>query len=111
MIWGIVLGVAAVAVLVVLVARRYWARPQHGGGGEGALTVPYLVERVEAETSGGGRHQLHETVTIRGDLADALAVQEPRILPLPRELLSAELWELSRDLRVFHRVLAGVRRL
>ncbi|GAA0516312.1 hypothetical protein GCM10011581_46190 [Saccharopolyspora subtropica] len=73
------LGVGALA----LWATFYYVPARHAGGGEGALTVAYLVARVEAETS-GGRHRLREprTVQLRGDLADALAVEETRFLPL-----------------------------
>ncbi len=64
-------------------ATFYYAPARHAGGGEGALTVSYLIARVEAETT-GGRHRLREPriVQLRGDLADALADEETRILPL-----------------------------
>ncbi|MDA3644531.1 hypothetical protein LZ318_23140 [Saccharopolyspora indica] len=51
--------IAAVLVAFFVVHRAYCYRLQHAGGGDGALTVRYLIERVEAETS-GGRHCLRE---------------------------------------------------
>ncbi|PKW19858.1 hypothetical protein [Saccharopolyspora spinosa] len=74
------LGVGGLAVW----ATFYYAPARHAGSGEGALTVAYLVARVEAEARGHGRHRLREsrTVQMRGDLADALALEETRHLPL-----------------------------
>ncbi|MGW1678478.1 hypothetical protein [Saccharopolyspora sp. NPDC002376] len=72
------LGTAGLA----LWATFYYAPARHAGSGEGALTVAYLVARVEAETRGHGRHRLREPVVMRGDLADALAVEETRRLPV-----------------------------
>ncbi|MGI8307781.1 hypothetical protein [Saccharopolyspora hattusasensis] len=72
------LGVGGLA----LWATFYYAPAQHAGSGEGALTVAYLVARVEAEARGHGRHRLREPVVMRGDLADALALEETRHLPL-----------------------------
>ncbi|QIZ36586.1 hypothetical protein [Saccharopolyspora sp. ASAGF58] len=74
------LGVGGLA----LWATFYYAPARHAGSGEGALTVAYLVARVDAETRGNGRHRLREprTVQMRGDLAEALAVEETRHLPL-----------------------------
>jgi hypothetical protein len=79
---GIAAGVAAIALLSWWACRYFLTRSQHGGSGEGTLTVQYLAERMEAETNGGGRLQLCEPITIRGDLADALAIEETRLLPL-----------------------------
>ncbi|MEV0085276.1 hypothetical protein ACWEV3_41075 [Saccharopolyspora sp. NPDC003752] len=72
------LGIGGLA----LWATFYYAPARHAGSGEGALTVAYLVARVDAETRGHGRHRLREPVVMRGDLADALAVEETRHLPL-----------------------------
>ncbi|PKW18202.1 hypothetical protein A8926_6268 [Saccharopolyspora spinosa] len=52
------LGVGGFAVW----ATFYYAPARHGGGGEGALKVAYLVARVEAEARGRGRHRLREPV-------------------------------------------------
>ncbi|MGI8310743.1 hypothetical protein [Saccharopolyspora hattusasensis] len=79
-IWGCAIGLAAVAS-IALWATFYYAPARHAGGGEGALTVAYLLARVEAEARGHGRHRLRE-VTIRGDLAEDLAAVETRLLPL-----------------------------
>ncbi|MGW3470444.1 hypothetical protein ACWDKQ_18745 [Saccharopolyspora sp. NPDC000995] len=75
-------GLLCVGALA-LSATFYYAPARHAGGGEGALTVAYLVARVDAETR-GGRHCLREPrmVQLRGDLADALAVEETRFLPV-----------------------------
>ncbi|MBB5156372.1 hypothetical protein [Saccharopolyspora phatthalungensis] len=75
-------GLLVVGVLAVW-ATLYYAPARHAVGSEGALTVSCLIERVESET-GGGRHRLREprTVQLCGDLADDLAVEETRILPL-----------------------------
>ncbi|MBB5156774.1 hypothetical protein [Saccharopolyspora phatthalungensis] len=77
-------GVLVVGALAVW-ATLYYAPARHSGGGQGALTVSYLIARVESETS-GGRHRLREreprTVQLRGDLADDIANEESRILPL-----------------------------
>lgn len=79
---GLLLAVAAVAFATWWACRYFLPRSRHAGGGEGALTVAYLVDQVDAETS-GGRHRLREprTAQLRGDLADALAVEETRVLP------------------------------
>ncbi|MBB5159442.1 hypothetical protein [Saccharopolyspora phatthalungensis] len=101
----------------------YYAPARHAGGGEGALTVSYLIARVESETS-GGRHRLREreprTVQLRGDLADALANEKTRILPLvesglpvtDREsfLLSGDREALARNRGLLRRILAGLDR-
>ncbi|RKT84344.1 hypothetical protein SAMN05421805_103271 [Saccharopolyspora antimicrobica] len=86
--------IAAVLVAFLVVHRVCSYRPQHAGGGDGALTVRYLIERVEAETS-GGRHRLHEPDS------------GGRGSPDEAEQTSG----FSRNTEVFQRVLAGLQRL
>lgn len=57
---SVMFGIVALALVALWVRACYWSRSQHGGGGEGALTVRYPVERIEAETSSGGRHRLRQ---------------------------------------------------
>lgn len=59
----IVIAIAAAAAFFII--AMYWRsdRPQHAGGGEGALTVWQLIAHVEAERQQreqGGRHRLRE---------------------------------------------------
>ncbi|WP_190821880.1 hypothetical protein [Saccharopolyspora pogona] len=108
---GIAVGVVAVVLLSWWGCRYFLARPQHGGSGEGALTVEYLVKRIDAETS-GGRHQLREPITILGDLADALAVEETRLLPLASTGLPiGDQVALARHPGALRRVLVGLQNL
>ncbi|GAA0503815.1 hypothetical protein GCM10011581_25950 [Saccharopolyspora subtropica] len=71
----------------------------------------HLVERIEAETGNSARHGPGEPVSMRGDLADDIANEQTRILPLPPEVLAAKPDEVARNPLVLQRVLAGVRRL
>lgn len=87
-IWGVVLGVVVVGV--VLLVSRYVRHGQHGGAGQGALSVRHLVERTETEASSSGSHTVGAPITMRGDLADDIADLETRILPLPPEVASAD---------------------
>lgn len=91
-----VVMVAVIAVLIAffVVLRVYSYRPQHAGGGDGALTVRYLIERVEAETS-RGRHCLREPGS--GDRAS------------PAE--DAPTSEFALDSAMLQRILAGLQRL
>ncbi|WP_246025435.1 hypothetical protein [Saccharopolyspora antimicrobica] len=98
--------------LVALVLAAWWALRYfaewgtHGGSGEGALTVEQLLAQAEAEATTGGRHRLREPLVMRGDLADALAVEETRLLPaveagLPLddpEVMATHRWTLRRAL-------------
>ncbi|KAA5829162.1 hypothetical protein ABT337_25440 [Saccharopolyspora hirsuta] len=59
---GIIMITAGIAFYAFAI---YWNahRPQHSGGGEGALTVHQLIAHVEAERrqrQRTGRHRLHE---------------------------------------------------
>ncbi|PKW15294.1 hypothetical protein [Saccharopolyspora spinosa] len=111
-IWGCVIGLAAVASIALWVTF-YYAPARHAGSGEGALTVAYLVARVEAETS-SGRHQLREPriVQLRGDLADELAVEETRHLPLIESGLPVDDREaLARHPGMVRRLLAALHNL
>ncbi|WP_190812666.1 hypothetical protein [Saccharopolyspora pogona] len=97
------LGVGGLA----LWATFYYAPARHAGGGEGALTVSYLVARVEAETS-GGRHRLRK-VTIRGDLDEDLAAVETRHLPLVESGLPVDDREaMARHPGMLRRLLAAL---
>ncbi|MEV5543135.1 hypothetical protein AB0L13_40570 [Saccharopolyspora shandongensis] len=72
----------AAVVFVVWLALRYFAEfGKHSSGGDGALTVEELLAQADAEDEPGGRHRLREPLVLRGDLADALAVVETRLLP------------------------------
>ncbi|SEG84615.1 hypothetical protein SAMN02982929_04452 [Saccharopolyspora kobensis] len=93
MFW-VITAVAAVLVAFFVVHRVFSYRPQHAGGGDGALTVRYLIERVEAETS-GGRHRLREP--------DSGGRGSPDVV-VPTS-------GFSRNTEVFQRVLAGLQRL
>ncbi|MGW3471134.1 hypothetical protein ACWDKQ_22355 [Saccharopolyspora sp. NPDC000995] len=111
MITMVITAVAFALAALIWCANRYFSRSQHGGSGEGALTVQFLIERIETETS-SGRHQLRLPRTIRGDLADALAVEQPQGLPVPRTAspaFAADFATPSDDL--LQCVLAGLRRL
>ncbi|MGI8309310.1 hypothetical protein [Saccharopolyspora hattusasensis] len=102
------LGVGGLAVW----ATFYYAPAQHAGSGEGALTVAYLVARVEAETRGHGRHRLREPVVMRGDLADALALEETRHLPLVESGLPVDDREaMARHPGMLRRLLAALQSL
>ncbi|MGW1677706.1 hypothetical protein [Saccharopolyspora sp. NPDC002376] len=83
-------------------ATFYFAPARHAGG-EGALTVAYLVARVEAETRGHGRHRLRDPVVLRGDLAD----EETQRLPV----VESESPEDDRELESMQRHPAMLRRL
>lgn len=73
MTWMFLYFVGCVPVVVLLMAgvwRRYGMAPsgQHAGFGEGALTVEYLIERVERERARlecTGRHALRDPVLLR----------------------------------------------
>lgn len=59
---GIIMIITGIAFYLVAI---YWNthRPQHSGGGEGALTVHQLIAHVEAERrqrEQTGRHRLRE---------------------------------------------------
>ncbi|GAA0532983.1 hypothetical protein GCM10011581_17790 [Saccharopolyspora subtropica] len=100
------LGVGGVA----LWAMVSYAPARHAGGGEGAVTVAYLVARVEAETS-GGRHRLREprTMQLRGDLTDD---EETRILPLVESGIPVDNSEaMSRHPGLLRRILAKLETL
>ncbi|MGI8307796.1 hypothetical protein [Saccharopolyspora hattusasensis] len=104
------LGVGGLA----LWATFYYAPARHAGSGAGALTVAYLVARVEAEARGHGRHQLREprTVQMRGDLADALALEETRHLPLIESGLPVDDREaMARHPGMLRRLLAALQSL
>ncbi|WP_143121569.1 hypothetical protein [Saccharopolyspora antimicrobica] len=101
--WGVCAG--ATAVLVIWWMLRCSYRPQHAEVGEGAPTVRYLIERVEAETSGGGRHRLREPIAKRGGEAD----DKPWIPAPPSE--APDPHEYTRNPMVLRRILAGLRSL
>ncbi|MFI0465908.1 hypothetical protein ACH347_17665 [Saccharopolyspora sp. 5N102] len=104
--WSTILGIAALAIFAVWILRYWSHRPQHSGGGEGALTVRYLAMRIEAETSGGGRHRLREPTTTREAPAD-----EQTRTPLPHPEDQAPVPdEWTRDPTALHRILTGLRR-
>ncbi|MER7009872.1 hypothetical protein ABT324_00390 [Saccharopolyspora sp. NPDC000359] len=97
---------------LALGAMFYFAPARHAGGGEGALTVAYLAARVEAESRSGGRHRLREPVVLRGDLAEALAVEETRLLPLASTgLPTGDEGAFARHPGVLRRVLVGLQNL
>jgi hypothetical protein len=85
-------------------------RPQHAGGGEGALTVRHLIERVEAETGSGGRHRLREPIMSRRDLADDITDDETQTFVWPSEVWAAD-QSYARNPLVLRRILAGLRHL
>ncbi|KAA5831295.1 hypothetical protein F1721_21405 [Saccharopolyspora hirsuta] len=99
-VWStIVLAAASLALWASLCF--YSRRPQHAGGGDGALTVHYLIARVEAETSGSGRHRLHQPAADRTPTNDGTADT-----PHPAE--ADDGW--TRNPAVLQRILAGLRR-
>ncbi|MEV5538463.1 hypothetical protein AB0L13_16530 [Saccharopolyspora shandongensis] len=107
----IAMGLLGVGVLALCV-MFYYAPARHAGSGDGALTVAYLVARVDAETRGHGRHRLREPVVMRGDLADALAVEETRHLPLIETGLPVDDREaMQRHPGMVRRLLAALRDL
>ncbi|MEV0088567.1 hypothetical protein [Saccharopolyspora sp. NPDC050642] len=56
-------GITGVVALYLIITCWKSYRPQHAGGGEGALTVWQLIAHVEAERrqrDQGGRHRLRE---------------------------------------------------
>ncbi|WP_246868997.1 hypothetical protein [Saccharopolyspora sp. ASAGF58] len=78
------------------------------------MTVAFLVARVEAETTSDGRHWRREprTVQIRGDLADALAVEETRHPPLVESGLPVDDREaMARHPGMLRRLLAALLQL
>ncbi|MCI2422027.1 hypothetical protein MOQ72_31805 [Saccharopolyspora sp. K220] len=93
--------IAAIAAApAFFLLATYWKtyRPQHAGGGEGALTVWQLIAHVEAERQQrerGGRHRLHESApdaaretTSRLSTSDNHA-SEPPPLEVHRRVLDA----------------------
>lgn len=105
--WGVLLPFVIVSLGAVLAIHRH--QPQHAAAAD-MVTVGDLVKRAETGT-GGGRHRLLEPITICRDLADDIAAEQTRILPLPPEVWAADPHEMARHPLVLHRVLAGVRRL
>lgn len=78
---------AILACYLVLTWRPY--RPQHAGGGEGALTVWQLVAHVEAERrqrERPGRHRLREPVKSTSDGAGPPLELQQRVLDGLRRL-------------------------
>lgn len=112
----IVVLIAAVTAALVLAgwwAVRHFAEfGKHAGSGEGALTVAQLLDQTDAEDELGGRHRLREPITMRGDLADDLAMVETRLLP-PAEtgLPLDDLDVMARHPWTLRHVLAGLQRL
>ncbi|PKW19237.1 hypothetical protein [Saccharopolyspora spinosa] len=104
-----VLTVVPVAIWYIC---HYWAyRPQHAGGGEGALTVRYLTMRVEAETSSGGRHRLREPLRPRGEMADDFADAKTRVLPMIERELPVDHEDFAPHPVTLRRILAGPLRM
>ncbi|MEU5850414.1 hypothetical protein [Saccharopolyspora shandongensis] len=61
-VWQIATVAGVVAYYLIVTCWKSY-RPQHAGGGEGALTVWQLIAHVEAERQRreqGGRHRLRE---------------------------------------------------
>ncbi|MER5390944.1 hypothetical protein [Saccharopolyspora sp. NPDC002686] len=92
-VWAIAV-LAAAALSLCCTVYFFSRRPQHAGGGEGALTVRYLIARVEAETS-RGRHRLR------------VPVDDHETAEIPRPSLPPE----APNPAVLRRILAGLRRL
>ncbi|WP_177226863.1 hypothetical protein [Saccharopolyspora shandongensis] len=86
-------GITGTAALYLIITCWKSYRPQHAGGGEGALTVWQLIAHVEAERQQreqGGRHRLREPQppppsTSDAEKAPSLEVQR-RILDALRRL-------------------------
>ncbi|MDA3626529.1 hypothetical protein [Saccharopolyspora oryzae] len=100
-----VLGVGGVA----LWATFYFAPARHAGG-EGALTVAYLVARVEAETRGQGRHRLRDPVVLHDNLADEATQRIPVVEPESPED-DRELESMQRHPVMLRRLLDALRDL
>ncbi|MER5394951.1 hypothetical protein [Saccharopolyspora sp. NPDC002686] len=78
---------AILACYLVLTWRP--RRPQHAGGGEGALTVWQLVAHVEAERrqrESGGRHRLREPAESTSDCPGLPQELQQRVLDGLRRL-------------------------
>ncbi|MFI0471055.1 hypothetical protein ACH347_43965 [Saccharopolyspora sp. 5N102] len=84
-------GITGVVALYLITTCWKSYRPQHAGGGEGALTVWQLIAHVEAERrqrDQGGRHRLREPQpppSTSDDETPSLEVQR-RILDALRRL-------------------------
>ncbi|MGW1681678.1 hypothetical protein [Saccharopolyspora sp. NPDC002376] len=75
-------SVSAILACYLILAWRP-SRPQHAGGGEGALTVWQLVAHVEAERQQrerGGRHRLREPVESISDSSGPPLELQQRVL-------------------------------
>ncbi|MFI0464967.1 hypothetical protein ACH347_12890 [Saccharopolyspora sp. 5N102] len=102
--WTIIVGTAAVLLTLWPMYRSYFYRAQHAGSGEGALTVRYLIARIEAETTNSGRHRLRETPAIRGNPAEQLATDADRPPTADHD-------GFTRHSEILSRILAGLERL
>ncbi|MBB5154934.1 hypothetical protein [Saccharopolyspora phatthalungensis] len=106
----IALGGAALAAVSWLLVRYYVEEGKHSGAGEGALTVRHLLDQAAAESARRPRHLLREPVTLRGDLADDLAVVETRFLPLVETGLPLGEADCACHPGMLRRVLVGLER-
>ncbi|WP_223839729.1 hypothetical protein [Saccharopolyspora pogona] len=102
--WIITAGTAAVLLTIWPMYRSYFYRPQHAGSGEGALTVRYLVARINTETTNGGRHRLREPPAGCKDSAETLLVSETRPPTTDHD-------SFTRRSEILSRILAGLERL
>ncbi|WP_263251652.1 hypothetical protein [Saccharopolyspora rosea] len=75
-----VLVLLVVAAIFARAARR-GARPRHDSGAR-TYAKRYPLDRLDAEQLARKPHRLGESVSLRGDLADDLALVETRQLPL-----------------------------
>ncbi|MEU5845122.1 hypothetical protein [Saccharopolyspora shandongensis] len=81
-------GITGVVALYLIITCWKSYRPQHAGGGEGALTVWQLIAHVEAERrqrDQGGRHRLREPQPP----PSTSDTEEPPSLEVQRRILDA----------------------
>ncbi|MEV6233741.1 hypothetical protein AB0L88_38365 [Saccharopolyspora shandongensis] len=81
-------GITGAAALYLFITCWKSYRPQHAGGGEGALTVWQLIAHVEAERQQreqGGRHRLREPQRLPPSTSDG----ETPSLEVQRRILEA----------------------